>query len=178
MRVLIFLFALLHANMLSAQTLTLSQCRTKYEKASKDEAVCKSLIDGLKNVSVDKNPVLYGYLGAAETIYAQFSSNLSIKMSRFSAGKTKLEAAIVKDSKSIELRYLRFTVQSGCPAFLNYSGQLTQDKKVILDGLNAVFKTDNELYKKITAYLSQSKNLNAAEKKQFDALVKNNSTSK
>ncbi len=178
MRVFLFLVSTFCSIAVQAQTLTLAQCRQKYDKASGDETVCKSLIDGLKGVTVENDPVRYGYLGAAETIYAQFSSNLATKMNRFSSGKTKLEAAIAKDMKSIELRYLRYTVQSGCPSFLNYSSQMTDDKKFILDGLSALFKTDNVLYKKITAYFSQSKNLTAAERKRFDAITKNNSTTK
>jgi hypothetical protein len=161
---LLFFFVLLTTSV-SAQTLTLAQCREKFEKAATD---CKALIDGLKSVTVDKDPVLYGYLGAAETIYAQYSYNPYSKLSLFGSGQKKIEAAIAKKPDSIELRYLRFTVQSGAPSFLGYNTKLTDDKTKILAEIKALAASDADLHKRITAYLKQSTNVTAAEKKQLD----------
>lgn len=156
-----------------AQTLgpVLFQTRNKFENANKSEADCNLLLSAVKNYTLESNAVYYGYLGAAETIHAQFSMNPYTKLSRFNSGKEKLEAAIAKQPQSMELRYLRFTVQSGAPSFLGYNTQLAADKKFLLDGLRNLSATDYDLYKRIAAYLKQSTQLTAAEKQQLTTVM-------
>ncbi|MFN8712821.1 MAG: hypothetical protein ACK5Z2_08200 [Bacteroidota bacterium] len=167
------LFLLLISTVSFAQTLgpALFQIRNKFENANKSEADCNTMLGSVRGNTLEKNPVYYGYLGAAETIHAQFSYNPYTKLSRFNSGKEKLEAAIAKQPQSMELRYLRFTVQSGAPSFLGYNTQIAGDKKFLLDGLKNLSVTDYDLYKRISGYLKQSVQLTAAEKQQLTAII-------
>lgn len=176
MRTVFFLFAFICTSVLYAQKISLQQARDQFEKAAQSEASCKMLIDNLSGVTAAKNPILYGYLGAAETIYAQFSYNPYTKLSRFNTGKGKLDAALLAKPDALELIYLRFTVQSGAPSFLGYNSQLSSDKKKLIDGLKPLSTSDYDLYKRISAYLKQSAQLDTVEKQRLTTII--NSVSK
>jgi hypothetical protein len=166
---LLLLFLTLAAQ---APSPTLLQVRNRFENASKGEALCETLLSTVRGHTAESNAVMYGYQGAGETIYAQFSANPYTKLSRFNTGKAKLEAALTKQPQSMELHYLRFTVQCGAPSFLGYNTQLAADKKFLLGGLSQLSANDYDLYCRIAKYLEQSTQLSAAEKQQLNAILK------
>ncbi|MCA6364999.1 MAG: hypothetical protein IM638_18355 [Bacteroidetes bacterium] len=172
MRIAAMLLLLLTAVAAGAPSPTLLQVRNRFENASKGETLCESLLGMVRGHTVESNAVMHGYLGAGETIHAQFSANPYTKLSRFNSGKAKLEAAVTKQPQLMELRYLRFTVQCGAPSFLGYNTQLAADKKFLLEGLSQLSADDYDLYCRIAKYLEQSTQLSAAEKQQLAAILK------
>lgn len=172
MRIAALLLLLLTTVAANAPSPTLLQVRNRYENANKGESLCESLLSLVRGHTLESNVVMYGYLGAGETIHAQFSANPYTKLSRFNSGKAKLDAAVGKQPQSMELHFLRFTVQSGAPSFLGYNTQLTADKTFLLGGLKQLSADDYDLYSRIAKYLEQSPQLNAAEKQQLNAILK------
>jgi hypothetical protein len=172
MRIAVIVFLLLMTVAATAPSPTLLQVRNRFENASKGETLCQTLLNSLSSHTLESNTLFYGYLGAGETIHAQFSVNPYTKLSRFNSGKAKLEAAVAKQPQSMELHYLRFTVQCGAPSFLGYNTQLAADKKFLLDGLKQLSADDYDLYSRIAKYLEQSPQLTAAEKQQLNAILK------
>lgn len=138
-----------------------SRVRTLYQKAAGDEAAAKDLLKFTKDFDED-NPVLMGYNGAAHMMMAKHVINPFSKMSHFNKGKKIYKTAILTSPENIELRFLRFAVQSEAPGFLGYKENIAEDKKILMDEVLTL--KDQELKTMILDYLLSSKNISAGEK--------------
>ena len=108
----------------------LNEIRTLYKESVNSKKACEKLIE--ISVSDETNSSLIsGYKGCATIIMAKYFSNPFTKMSHFKNGKNILEKAIGADENNIELRFLRFTVQTSTPAFLGYNHNLEMDKAAV-----------------------------------------------
>lgn len=76
------------------------------------------------------------------------------KLSYFKKGRIMLEKAINTDKNNVELRFLRYTIQTSVPAFLNYSQDKKQDKEFLISSL--VSLEDHELKQAINNYLKKT----------------------
>lgn len=110
-------------------------------------------------------PLDHGYWSIALFIHAKSSYSPFDKIKYFKSGKKMLDAAINSDVSCVELRYLRFCVQTNVPFFLNYSGNIEEDKRIILQNWSKI--TDTDLKKRIRSYMMRSEYCNETEKKGF-----------
>lgn len=129
--------------------------RELYEKASSDEESNQKLYDLTKSYSLQTYPIYYAYNAAAEMSLANHTYWPDTKFAYFNAGKERLEKAIAAFPKIVELRYIRYCVQQGCPFFLGYDANLDEDKAYILANMN---QTDwSDAYKKeVKVFLNDS----------------------
>lgn len=67
-----------------------------------------------------KSPLIKGYLACFYFIKSKFENNPLDKFYFFKKGRSILEAAIHEDPKSVELIFLRYSIQKNLPAFLLY----------------------------------------------------------
>lgn len=141
---------------------SLSQIRSMYIQANDSEKTCKELIDLLKPYDESNNPLYMGYKAGATMIMAKHSMNPISKMSWFNKGKKMLETAIKADNKDVELRCLRFGIQSNIPSFLSYKQDIPIDKKYILQRYPHV--RDEILRMNIVSFLTKWGDLSRAEK--------------
>ena len=65
-----------------------------------------------------------------------------------------LEKAIEFDQKNVELRFLRYTIQTNVPSFLNYSEDKERDKLFLVQSLNSL--KDQKLKNIISNYLNKA----------------------
>lgn len=135
--------------------MTLDELRQLYEQAADSSSICDKLYKMLDNKETEQYPVLLGYKGAIQAIRAKHSFFPHIKLSRFLEGAAIIDRAIVKDGESLELRFLRFTIQANSPALLNYKGNLNEDKQLLTDGL-ALVQDDSGLVKAIATALLEA----------------------
>lgn len=153
MRLMICLF-LLAANLNSlASDPSVSDIRLKFHSATSSEKLCKELIKLLSPYNETNNPLLLGYRAGATMLMAKHVINPFSKLSHFKKGKTMLEKAIRADNNNVELRFLRYSIQTNVPSFLGYSGQLGKDELFLRKSLPAV--KDQTLKKIISSYLKQ-----------------------
>jgi hypothetical protein len=139
--------------------------RILYQQASTKSEACDKLVSMLQSYNENNNPLLAGYKACATMMMANYVFNPFRKMSYFSKGKNLLEKSIEKQKDNIELRFLRFAVQTSVPSFLRYGSSIMQDKSIII---NAVPKLkDLQLKHLIVSFLQQSKYLNAIEKQNL-----------
>lgn len=143
------------------QESALSRVRSLYQKAPNEEGAAKDLLR-FTNDFDEGNPVLLGYNGAAHMMMAKHVVNPFSKMSHFNKGKKIYKNAILSAPENIELRFLRFAVQSEAPGFLGYKENITEDKKFLMDEVLTL--KDQELRKMILDYLLASKSMSAGEK--------------
>lgn len=144
---------------------TLPEIRSMYVKANENEKTCKELIALLKPYNEENNPLFFGYKAGATMVMAKHSINPINKLSWFNKGKKMLETAIKTDHKNVELRCLRFGVQSNIPSFLGYKQNLPEDKNFILQSYPYV--KDSVLRSNIVTFLTRWGNLTQAEKQQL-----------
>ncbi|WP_443938882.1 hypothetical protein [Pedobacter sp. MW01-1-1] len=105
--------------------LNLGVIRAHYLKAPYNKDICKKMIEELKRNA--KEPIYLGYLGGFQTIYAKHLLNPFSKLKTFNQGRKNIDGAIIQASDSVELRYIRLSVQKNAPSFLGYSGMVNQD---------------------------------------------------
>jgi len=129
-----WLIALLFPVMVLAQDLAAE--RELYPLAHKDEQTAAELL----KLTADADtavPTQTAYRGAALMIAAQFASGISGKLKLFNEGKDLMVKVVEAAPESVEVRFLRMTVQENAPGFLLYKGDLQQDKDFILGHFSA-----------------------------------------
>jgi hypothetical protein len=116
-----------------------------------------------KNPNTDSYSV--GYKGVAYMLMANYAFNPYDKLSYFSKGKSFLEESIKVNSVNVELRFLRFCIQTNAPSFLLYNSKILEDKKIIIDNWSIII--DSDLKSKIKDYMIKSKEVTQQEKNIF-----------
>ena len=149
----------------SANNPSIKEVRNLYQKAAKEEILCKNLIVNLQGYNETNNTTLAAYRACATMMMAKYVSNPISKLSKFNEGKSLLEKCIEKDGKNVELHFLRFTVQSNAPKFLGYNSSLLLDKNFLLNALPTV--NDKQLKNIVTTFLKSSNYLTNTEKQQL-----------
>ena len=156
-----FLISLISCTSL-AQAPTLSKVRALYALTEKHENACIELMDLLSPYNEKNNPLFLGYKSSATMMMARYVSNPFSKLSYFNKGKRMLEKAVNADRNNIELRSLRFLVQSNVPSFLGYDDEIDLDKNFIISNAHKV--ADPELKKNILYFMNRWGKLSANQK--------------
>ena len=81
---------------------------------------------------------------------ANYVFNPFSKLSYFNKGKKMLHRAIMADAQNIELRFIRFGVQTNVPSFLGYNNYVEKDKAYLKQSLP--FISDQNLKNMIVNY--------------------------
>lgn len=126
--------------------------RADYAVAVKDKKLCEANLKTLEaaaNTATEK-----GYLAAYEILWAKHMGNPFSKLGQFKKGKKLLESVIIKYPDNIDLRFIRWSVQTHAPSFLNYSKDRLRDKQFLVQNL---YKLPNpEARKIIYVYLKDA----------------------
>ena len=138
-----------------AQELNLSELRELYIEASFEEDKANKLYELTKNSSIESDYKNFTYHAIAILLQSKFSINPIDKLKSFGEGKEQLEKVISQYPKDIELRFLRFCVQDGTPAILDYKLNMEEDSQFIKNNISTsseelqqfiipIFKTLND----------------------------------
>jgi len=147
---------------LFAKPPAITEVRMLYEKAASDEKSCKMLLDILAPYNEKNNPLFSGYKAVATMLMAKYVLSPFSKMSYFNRGKKMLSKSIEADVKNVELRFLRFTLQTNVPSFLFYTDEIKDDKIFILNIYRS--NADQDLKKFMSPVLQNSGHISANEK--------------
>lgn len=150
---------LLMLSSFTASNLSITEVRNAYEKAVYSEQVANELLDKLNSTN---NNTLLGYKGTVTMMMAKHVFSPYKKLNYFKAGKEILEQAILKEPLNIELRFLRFSIQSNSPKFLDYHSNLFSDKSFLLKEVKTI--NDTDLKQRITKFLLNNNEVSKAEK--------------
>ena len=138
-----------------AQELNLSELRELYIEASFEEDKANKLYELTKNSSIENDYKNFSYHAIAILLKSKFSINPIDKLKSFGECKKQLEKVISQYPKDIELRFLRFCVQDGTPAILDYKLNMEEDSQFIKNNISTtseelqqfiipIFKTLND----------------------------------
>jgi len=160
MRILIVIL-LLSTFRIKAETASIVEIRSLYYSSAKASKAANQFLELMKYLDVSKDKVYQGYRGMAYILQAKYTWNPYSKLSSFDKGKEDLEQSIQADKQNIELRFLRFCIQTNVPSILNYQDNIEEDKTVILKAWDEI--NDKDLKARIKAYLLESEKLNEQE---------------
>ncbi|WGQ10868.1 hypothetical protein QG516_04270 [Pedobacter gandavensis] len=166
------MFMLLFSNIHAAEP-EIQEIKQLFQASAKSKSAANQLLKLLADVTESSSPLLISYKGAAEMMQAKYAWSPVAKVKRFNTGKRLIETAVKKAPDHLEIRFLRFAIQTNLPAFLNYNDEIQNDKKFVLTHLKTT--KDKTLKQNIVKYLSTSKYCTAEEKKALDLeLLKHN----
>ncbi|MEJ7559716.1 MAG: hypothetical protein WKF66_15510 [Pedobacter sp.] len=139
--------------------------RSLFYQAAKDKTSAKKFLNALSVVDNNSSPVLVCYKGVAEMMQAKHVLSPFSKLQKFKTGKTLIEKSIKRDPNDLELRFLRFSIQSNLPEFLGYDQAISADKVKLINGYSSI--KDDELRQCVVNYLTASKYCTVAELKKI-----------
>ncbi len=108
------------------------------------------------------------YKGTATAMYAGTLSSVFSKYAFFKRGKALLEEAVSRDPQQAEIRFLRFAIQSETPSILGYTGNITEDARLIADALEqGKIDPNDSFWKKALSFMKDSKKIQDTERKRL-----------
>ena len=128
----------------------ISTIRTLYISAYTNELNCNLLGEKLNTIDDNTSILMQGYEGCFYFIKCKFMNNPIEKLIYFNKGKELLEDAINQDPKSVELKFLRYSIQQNLPKFLLYHDNIEKD----LNFVNRKIKSIKD--KKVQKFISTS----------------------
>jgi hypothetical protein len=167
-RIILLIFSIVGIQYALNAEPALSDVRAKYELGIKDEHKAKLLLNTIENAKI-QSATLLAYRGAAKALIAKHSINPYTKLNYIRASMNDFAEAVELDSKNVEIRYLRFSVQHHLPSFLNLSFEMQEDIKHISDNVHSCssLKSDKDLKKTIISFMIKSERLRDEELKQL-----------
>jgi hypothetical protein len=155
MKFLLLCLFIAHSFIGSANTPEIEDVRLLFHKAESSQRVCTELIELLQPFNEENNVLFLGYRASATMLMAKHLINPFSKLSYFKKGKLMLEKAIQFDRKNVELRFLRYTIQTNVPSFLNYYSNKENDRLFLIQSLTRL--NDQKLKSIISSYLKTNK---------------------
>ncbi|RZK78536.1 MAG: hypothetical protein EOO92_10920 [Pedobacter sp.] len=147
-----------------------SELRDLFYKAAVNKSSSQKMSKILDKVDDKSTPILLCYKGVSDMIQAKHVLNPISKLSMFNSGKTLIEEAIKRDPDDLEMRFLRFSIQSNLPGFLGYREDLSSDKLKLVNEIGSL--EDEQLKRNIIEYLSSSKYCTEEELKKLKKWMK------
>ncbi len=138
------------------------ELRNLYYRATTDDVFSRKFLKAVAQLDINSDPLLRGYRGVAEIVSAKYCTNPYNKWNAFRLGKELLEKAIHEDTTNIELRFLRFCIQTNVPAILCYYQEKKVDKKYIIRKYSTI--GDADLKQRIHQYIWNHGNCSRDEK--------------
>jgi len=130
---------------------TAKNCRDYYYGVCLDQIAIQDFHDYLELHHSNEDNIIKGYEAVIWFLWADYYINPMQKWKCFKKGKAQLDALIEANKKSMELRFLRLTIQENVPSFLGYNQNKKEDKSFIHSQLGRV--SDKDLHKRIVNYL-------------------------
>ncbi len=125
---------------------------TYYQAMQQDK---KDLVNQeLKTLKAEPLSARQAFEGALIMKKAGLGGNPVQKLNLFKQGHNELEAAIKKDPKNVEFRFLRLIIQENAPRMLGYKDQLTTDSEYIKKSYKTL---PDEVQRAIEDYSKKSK---------------------
>ena len=119
--------------------------RKLYLSSYTSEANCNTLGKKLNTLEGNTSILIKGYEGCFYFMKCKFINSPIDKLIYFKKGKKLLETAIEKDPKSVELRFLRYSIQKNLPKFLLYNHNLEKDLNFVNENIKTI--NDKEVQK-------------------------------
>jgi len=119
---------------INTQKNNIPELRKQMLRAISNPKVVDSLYKNLHN-DAPKQPLVIAYLGALEALKAKDSWNPYNKIRFLSLSGKTVDKAVSESPNDLEIRFIRFSIQTNLPHFLSLNKDLDSDKIQILQQL-------------------------------------------
>jgi hypothetical protein len=161
----LFLSFLLFNFVDNSKAIDLYEVRILFQKSISSEISCEKLISSTAVYNETNNPTIAAYRACATMMMAKYCINPYNKLTYFNKGKSLLEKCVAREPKNVEIRFLRFMIQTSSPDFLAYKTSIIMDKTILLE--KYFYINDSQLKKLILSSLLSSNYLTATEKQKL-----------
>jgi hypothetical protein len=117
--------------LISTQKTDIAEIRKHMIRAINSSKVTDSLYTNLNGIS-KKTPLITAYLGALQALKAKNSWNPYNKVKFLTLSDKTVEQAVNSSPNDLEIRFVRFSIQTNLPKFLGLSKDLPADKDLII----------------------------------------------
>ena len=162
MKSFILLLFLVTTYPVCASGIDVVQLRQLYYRAHESEECSDRFCQQAATISERSEPIFLCYKAMASFMRCRRVLNPYSKFSSFNDGKKLLEYAIKNDPNNVEIRFMRFCVQSQAPRILSYNDNLSEDKTAVLKGWKKI--ADNDLKEKIRSFMLRYGNCSVQER--------------
>lgn len=163
MRLIVFLIFCAMNTCFGSQELYLRQL---YYSSVESKDSSEKFSEIMEALDAKKDPILLCYKGMSYMMRAKHNINPISKLSAFNKGKEFLELAVKYDLENVEVRFMRFSVQTNAPSMLNYNQDINEDKELLIKAWKSGI-TDIDLKQKIKGFMLKSTYCTTIEKSVF-----------
>jgi hypothetical protein len=116
-----------------AQTtgVTLPKLRGLYAEAAREEAAAQRML-AIARGYTGADAAIIGYRGAAEAVQARYMWSPLAKLRAVREAQRSFKQAVAAAPLNVEIRFLRFTIESNVPHYLGYSQHVGEDRALIM----------------------------------------------
>ncbi len=144
-------------------SINLAKVRQFYDHIQINEAYADSIVKLTSNYT-KLGAEAWVYHGAAQCAKAQFYINPISKYNQCKKGLDIINNAANKHSNVLEVRYVRFTIETNLPSIMPFTDHQKADKAFVLANINA----QHSNYLRIKSFLLKYGNLTESEKKKLN----------
>lgn len=116
-----------------AAVVDLPTLRQLYAEAALQEDAARRLLTLVRQYQGAEAAVL-GYRGVAEAVQARYVWSPLAKLRAVREAQRQFTRAVAADPHNVEVRFLRFTIETNVPPYLGYSQHLAEDRALIMRG--------------------------------------------
>ena len=141
----------------------LTNSRTLFTKLDKGEQYVDSIIKITEKYST--SPVMLAYNGAGHTAKAKYIGNVFTKYSQAKKGISIVNKAALKGPKSVEVRFVRYCIETNIPPVMPFDSHIKADRLFIINNLSK----SHQHFKAIKAFMFKYADLTEVEKKKLNS---------
>lgn len=146
-------------------TALINYIRTSFYEAIEDEdktyALEKFIIKKFSTDQTKYDPVILAYFGAVEALKGKHAFNPFSKLNHVIKALDIIEVAVKKEPRSLEIRFVRFSILHHLPGILGYGSERDEDLEMICNLLKEknYSEVDTELQQGIIQFMLDSERL-------------------
>jgi hypothetical protein len=168
----LFLFGFFSVPVIAfAQEYNILEVRELLTDSGENKEKSTKLYDKIGNYSGD-NAVLIAYKAAAYALKAKYATNPFKKLKFIKTSSKFFDEAVQRDDKNLEIRFVRFAVETKTPAKVNLSKHVEEDKNILIQAIRDYPKSgiEPDLARKARDFLKQYCKCSEEEVKTMDEI--------
>jgi hypothetical protein len=157
-----------------AEEFNMKELRETLRTASDTKANSTKLFEKVGGYS-GEDAVLISYKAAAHAIKAKFATNPLKKLKFIKASARIFEEAVQRNNKDLEIRFVRYAVETQTPAKIKLSKHVEEDKNMLMQAIRDYPKSGfhPDVARLARDFLKQNCSCSEEEKKELEAFKLN-----
>jgi hypothetical protein len=157
-----------------SQELEINEIRNRFFDITVNSESAPALFQDLQKSSTPNKPILIAYLGATQAILTRHKWDPFSKIQLLRASLENLNHAVLLEPQNIEIRFLRYCVETHVPGIPGLSRNLKSDKLFLVNNCKLFDSRamGEQMRKYILSFINSDQELSARQKKVLsDSLI-------